>query len=31
LSIEPHPYLRDEFKKENPMAAEVIKTGIRIY
>jgi hypothetical protein len=30
LSIEPHPYLRNEFKKENPMAAEVIKTGIRI-
>ncbi len=31
LSIEPHPYLRNEFKKENPMAAEVIKTGIRIF
>ena len=29
--IEPHPYLITEFKKENPMASEVIKTGIRVY
>ncbi len=29
--IEPHPYLITEFNKENPMASEVIKTGIRVY
>jgi predicted nucleotidyltransferase len=30
LDIEPHPYLIAEFKKENPMASEVIKTGVRV-
>ncbi|PKN69996.1 MAG: hypothetical protein CVU54_08175 [Deltaproteobacteria bacterium HGW-Deltaproteobacteria-12] len=29
--IEPHPYLISEFKKDNPMSAEVMKTGIRVY
>lgn len=31
LDIEPHPYLIAEFKKENPMASEAIKTGVRIF
>ena len=28
--IEPHPYLIADFSPENPLASEVIKTGIRI-
>lgn len=31
LDIEPHPYLIAEFKKENPMTAEIIKTGVRVF
>ncbi len=30
LDIEPPPYLIAEFKKTNPVASEVIKTGIRV-
>jgi predicted nucleotidyltransferase len=30
LNIEPHPYLVEEFRKDNPIVAEVIKTGIRV-
>jgi uncharacterized protein len=29
--IEPHPYLITEFKKDNPMSAEVMKTGVRVF
>jgi len=31
LNIEPHPYLIAEFKKDNPMTSEVIKTGVRVF
>ena len=31
LDIEPHPYLISEFNKNNPMSAEVMKTGIRVF
>jgi predicted nucleotidyltransferase len=30
LHIEPHPYLVKDFRKDNPIAAEVMKTGIRV-
>lgn len=30
LSIEPHPFLPEEFDKTNPFVNEIIKTGIRI-
>jgi predicted nucleotidyltransferase len=30
LDIEPHPYLVKDFRKDNPIAAEVMKTGIRV-
>jgi len=30
LDIEPHPYLIAEFKKTNPVASGVIKTGVRV-
>lgn len=30
LNIEPHPYLVDEFNRNNPIAAEVMKTGVRV-
>ncbi len=30
LDIEPHPYLADEFKAENPVAAEVMATGVKV-
>lgn len=30
LDIEPHPYLIADFNRENLLASEVIKTGIRI-
>jgi predicted nucleotidyltransferase len=30
LRIEPHPFLPSEFTEENPMAREVLRTGIRI-
>ena len=30
FNIEPHPYIADEFNKDNPFAAEIIKTGIRV-
>ncbi|RZV38103.1 MAG: nucleotidyltransferase domain-containing protein [Candidatus Acidulodesulfobacterium acidiphilum] len=30
FNIEPHPYIADEFNKNNPFAAEIIKTGIRV-
>ena len=30
LRIEPHPFLPSEFTEENPMAREVMRTGIRI-
>ncbi|MEW5950163.1 MAG: nucleotidyltransferase domain-containing protein [Thermodesulfobacteriota bacterium] len=30
FNIEPHPYLVDEFNEDNPLAAEVIRTGERV-
>lgn len=30
FNIEPHPYITNEFNKDNPFAAEIIKTGIRV-
>ena len=30
LSIEPHPFLPEEFDKTNPFVNEIIRTGIRI-
>ncbi len=30
LRIEPHPFLPSEFTETNPMAQEVMRTGIRI-
>lgn len=29
-NIEPHPYLVDEFNKDNPSAAEILRTGKKI-
>jgi predicted nucleotidyltransferase len=31
IDIEPHPFLVDEFNEENPIAAEVLKTGEKIF
>ncbi|MDR3244243.1 MAG: nucleotidyltransferase domain-containing protein [Elusimicrobiota bacterium] len=30
LIIEPHPFLPQDFNKENPFAKEIIETGIRL-
>ncbi|MBU0701952.1 hypothetical protein KKE26_11810 [bacterium] len=30
VDIEPHPYLENEFKEDNPLALEVMKTGKRV-
>lgn len=30
FNIEPHPYIANEFNGDNPFAAEIIKTGIRV-
>jgi predicted nucleotidyltransferase len=28
--IEPHPYLTSEFNESNPIASEILKTGVRV-
>ncbi|MGE5577304.1 MAG: hypothetical protein ACM3TT_08965 [Syntrophothermus sp.] len=30
IRIKPHPFLPSEFREENPVAREVMRTGIRI-
>jgi hypothetical protein len=30
IDIEPHPFLIDEFNEDNPIAAEILRTGERI-
>ena len=30
IDIEPHPFLVDEFNEDNPVAAEILRTGKRI-
>jgi predicted nucleotidyltransferase len=30
IDIEPHPFLIDEFNEDNPVAAEILRTGERI-
>jgi predicted nucleotidyltransferase len=30
IDIEPHPFLVDEFNEDNPIAAEILRTGEKI-
>jgi predicted nucleotidyltransferase len=30
VDIEPHPFLVEEFNEDNPLAAEILKTGERV-